>query len=170
MVSYDLDRNTFSQVLVPGVTTPGFILPLKCKKNRFISGNHLSTAKFYWNGVDNVVGAVNLDLFTVESSPELSANNYLAGKVSPGGKFYGGTYRTGMCGDTPPTRGGLYRYDQCNSVTQLINDFKVTGGFEWNKEENKFYFDDSCTKTIREYDYDRKTDTICEFFIFVLVL
>lgn len=60
--------------------------------DQFIVGNHLSTAKIRWNGIDPEVSIVQ-ETFTVQA--EFAKNNYLAGKTSPQCKFYGGNYRTG---------------------------------------------------------------------------
>ncbi|XP_031621621.1 uncharacterized protein LOC116339728 [Contarinia nasturtii] len=95
-------------------------------------------------------------LFEVDSSPALKKNNLLVGKASPQCKFYGGTYRTGMCGDTSPTFGLLYRYDKCKGVKQLISDLKVSGGFDWSPNG------DTCNKQISAYDYDGKTGKVCK--------
>lgn len=94
IISYDLAKTTISEVLIDGIKTPGFIIPLKCKADQLISGNHLSTTIVQWNGIDPV-GSIVQETFTVQASPENVKNNYLAGKASPQCKFYGGTYRTG---------------------------------------------------------------------------
>lgn len=161
IINYDLSTNTIYEVLIPGIKTPGFIIPLKCKPGQFICGNHLSTTKIQWNGIDPM-GYILQETFTVQASPEYAENNYLAGKASPECKFYGGTYRTQMCSNEPPTHGGLYRYSKCKGVKQLAIDFKVTGGFDWNANGDKFYFVDACNKNIREYHYHKKTGRICK--------
>lgn len=68
-----------------------------------------------------------------------------------------------MCSDTPATYGGLFRYDKCKGVKELLSNFKVTGGFDWNAKGDKFYFVDSCRRTIRKFDYNGKTGKICKY-------
>lgn len=92
LIIHDLSTNTVYEVLDPGIVTPGFIIPLKCKLDQFIVGNHLSTAKVRWNGIDPQVSIIQ-ETFTVQA--EFAKNNYLAGKDSPQCTFHSGTYRTG---------------------------------------------------------------------------
>lgn len=154
---------TIHEAVVPGIVTPAFIIPSKCQDDRLIINNHLSTIKIKWNGVDPAA-TIEQDVFTVQS--DVPTNNYLAGKASPQCQFYGGTYRTQMCSDTPSTHGGLFKYNRCKGVKELLSDFKVTGGFEWSANGKKFYFVDSCNRAIWEYDYNGKTGKICKYTIF----
>lgn len=92
IVSYDLATKAVHQVLISGIETPAFIIPLKCKKDTFLVGNHLNATKIQWDGISSMGTAVR-NVFTVQ--PQFVNNNFLAGKVSPQCKFYGGTYRRG---------------------------------------------------------------------------
>lgn len=69
-----------------------------------------------------------------------------------------------MCSDTPATYGGLFYYDKCKGVKELLSDFKVAGGFDWNvNRDNKFYFVASCRRAIRKYDFNGKSEKMCEY-------
>lgn len=68
-----------------------------------------------------------------------------------------------MCGNDPPTTGAFYRYDKCRGVKKIIHNIKVTGGIQWNARGNTMYAVDACRRVIWAYDFDGKTQEICEY-------
>lgn len=53
----------------------------------------------------------------------------------------------------------LYCYYN-NVIKEMDNDLKLGNGMAWNKENNKFYLNDSANHKIYVYDYDLKTGSI----------
>ncbi|XP_031618069.1 regucalcin-like isoform X2 [Contarinia nasturtii] len=159
LINYNLKSQIIYESRIPGISNPSFMIPIKCRKNKFLVSNGLSTAIIKWNGVEPEAQVVET-LFSVETSQEFINNNWNQASVSPQFRFYGGTYRRGMCGDMPPTTGAVYRYDKCKSVKKIIPNVKVTGGIEWNAKGDTMYFVDPCQKVIWAYDYIKNTGTI----------
>lgn len=160
LINYNLRTGRIREGKIPGIPTPSFMIPLKCQKNLFLVSNHLTTAVIEWNGFDAEAKVIR-NVFSVETDPALDNNNWLPGKASPQYVFYGGTYRRGMCGDTPPTAGAVYSYDNRRGVRKIIPNIKVASDFQWNKRGNTMYVVDGCRNVIWAYNYNRKTGNIC---------
>lgn len=79
LISYDLSTNTVHKVFDPGIVTPGFKIPLKCKLNQFIVCNHLSITKIRWNGIEPEVSIIQ-ETFAVQA--KFAKNNYFAGNFT----------------------------------------------------------------------------------------
>lgn len=158
---YDLRENRIYSSTFSRKEIPAFFIPLKNYQNQFLGGIVRSAQIFQWNGYNDTAQVINT-LFSVETAPKYNANYWNIAKASPKHQFFGSTYRTELCSSSSAANASLYRYTRKYGVERLIRDEKVPGGIDWNIKDKKFYHVDSCNGIIREFDYDPKTEEICE--------
>lgn len=78
------------------------------------------------------------------------------GKCDPRGTFWAGT----MAYDTTKGAGTLYEFDAKGKVIIKIPYTTISNGLAWNGSSTKFYFIDSPTYEIQEYNYNVVTGGI----------
>jgi len=78
------------------------------------------------------------------------------GKCDPRGNFWAGT----MAYDCTTGAGKLYEFDAAGNVKIKIEETTISNGLVWSKDCTKFYFIDSTTYQIHQYDYDIQTGDI----------
>lgn len=66
-------------------------------------------------------------------------------------------------GPTNLPNASLYQYDPQNGVKQLKNNTFISNGLTWVTETKKFYYIDSCTHDVLEFDYNIETGELCKF-------
>lgn len=99
----------------------------------------------------------------METEPRYLTNRWNDAKADPAGRLFGGTMRLEECGDIfEAAEGSLYRVARDQPLANLKTDVGVSNGLTWNERTGKFYFIDTCTLDVKEYDYDVKTGEICE--------
>jgi gluconolactonase len=141
---------------------------VKGNDRHFILGDGKKISLVDWDGVSakaelvRTVGEVEFDM---------ENNRWNDAKVDPFGRFYGGTMRLEACGDIfDAALGTFYRYSNSSGFTPLKSKIGVSNGLAWNATTNKFYYIDSCTLDVKEFDYDPKTGGICKTHFKFLVL
>lgn len=87
-------------------------------------------------------------------------------KTDESGRFYGGTRRFDK-GKACFTDGGaiasFYNYESGKCVKKLFDNVTISNGLTWVRKTNKFYYIDSCTYDIKEFDYDPRTGDLCMY-------
>lgn len=156
---FDLDENHVYTASIENDIASTFIIPLKGFKNRYVVSDKLTVTVIEWDGKEKVAGIVR-DEFSVEKTGKYKSNNWNIAKASPSCTFYGGTFRGELCSENPGASAFLYRYTRSNGPKHLLRCLKLSGGIDWNINENLFYHADSCNEVIREFDYDPKTGNI----------
>lgn len=78
------------------------------------------------------------------------------GKCDPRGNFWAGT----MAYDATERAGTLYEFDFKRGVNKKIEGCTISNGLAWSGDRTKFYFIDSPTYEIHQYDYDQDTGEI----------
>ena len=81
-------------------------------------------------------------------------------KVGPDGRLYVGTLSEKKCGISDKIDGGLYSIDVDGNVRELLDGIIVSNGMAWSGNGKRFYYTDSDTKMIKEYDFDAETGDI----------
>lgn len=81
-------------------------------------------------------------------------------KVGPDGRFYVGTQSRKRMKLGDEIDGKLYCIDPKGRVTVLLDDLRLSNGFDWSMDQKRFYHTDSDTKIIKEYDYDPTTPSL----------
>lgn len=82
-------------------------------------------------------------------------------KVGPDGRIYVGTQSAKYKGVSDEDDGALYSIDKEGNVKKLLSGMGVSNGLEWSVDEKKFYHTDSCTKIIKEYNFEKESGSIC---------
>lgn len=151
-----------TSIIIDNGAASSFIIPLKNGENQFLISDKHTVSVIEWNGIDAVAKIVR-EVFTVETAPEYTNNNWNIGKASPTNsrQFYGGTFRGNICSSESGSIASLYKFTKSKCVKSLVKCLKLSGGLDWNVEESLFYHIDSCDLVIREYNWDSFTGNIC---------
>ncbi len=78
------------------------------------------------------------------------------GKCDPRGTFWVGS----MAYDCTEGAGTLYEFDGKGNVKQKITNTTISNGLVWSGDSTHFYFIDSMTHQVHQYDYDLITGDI----------
>jgi len=92
----------------------------------------------------------------VNPEPDKPHNRLNDGKVDRRGRFIAGSMDTQEAGPN----GALYRLDPDLSLHRIDEGIVVSNGPCWSPDDKKFYFSDTWSKEIWEYDYDIETGTV----------
>ncbi len=87
-------------------------------------------------------------LAEVWSDPSVRMNE---GGCDPDGRFYCGS----MAYDQRPGAASLYRLDPDGTVHVVLEGVTVSNGLEWSPDGSLAYFNDTATRTIAVFDYER---------------
>lgn len=145
-----------------GEPVVSFIIPVDGHSDQFAVGIGRRVGIIRWDGRSDNAELLRI---AVEVEPEeLYVNNrWNDAKADPAGRLCGGTMRLEACGDIfEVSLGSLYHCAKDQAVAPLKKDIGVSNGLTWNTKTNKFYFIDTCTSDVKEFDYDVKTGKICK--------
>jgi sugar lactone lactonase YvrE len=78
------------------------------------------------------------------------------GGCDPDGRFYCGS----MAYDQRPGAASLYRLDQNGTVQVVVEGVTVSNGLEWSPDGALAYYNDTATRSIAVFDYDREAGLI----------
>lgn len=139
-----------------------FIIPVEGAADEFAVGLGRRVGIIRWDGVDPKAQLLRIAL-EVEFEPRYVTNRWNDAKADPAGRLFGGTMRLEECGDIfEKSEGSFYRYAKDEPLAKLKTDIGVSNGLTWNSVTKKFYFIDTCTSDVKEFDYDVATGNICE--------
>ncbi|XP_066253020.1 regucalcin-like [Euwallacea similis] len=129
--------------------TPSFIIPIKSFKDKFIVSQETDLATLKWDGVSEKVEQIEkLQGSDVDADKDGKFND---GKCDSLGRLW-----TGTIGMNPTNQKGgfgkLYSYQNCLK-TQLEN-ISISNGMAWNDSTKKFYYIDSMSGLVDEYEFD----------------
>lgn len=88
-------------------------------------------------------------LAPVWTDPGLRMND---GGCDPDGRFHCGS----MAYDKRPGAGALYRLDPDRSVHVVLRGVTISNGLEWSPDGSRAYYNDTPTRRIALFDYDRE--------------
>lgn len=88
-----------------------------------------------------------------KNNPEIRFND---GKCDPRGTFWAGT----MAYDCENGAGTLYEFDSKGNTKIKIEGVTISNGLVWSSDRTKFYFIDSLTYEVHQYDYNKITGKI----------
>lgn len=119
-------------------------------------------AKVTWDGISDKVSGIEI-LGEVENAPETKDNRFNDGKVDPAGRLWIGTLGPENAAlEFLIERANLYSYDKENGFKHQLNKISISNGLAWNKELKKFYYIDSLSYEVVEFDYDEVNGSICK--------
>lgn len=157
LLHYDYKENHVYKATIDNAATILFILPINCSKNRFLVGIDLSAVIVHWDG-RSPKATVLKTLFEID---EISSNVINDVKTDFHGRFFGGTKSVESCDTGKAPTGAFYRYRKGKRLQKLFGDVFISNGLTWVEKTKKFYYIDSCTYDVKEFDYNTKTGSIC---------
>lgn len=157
---YDYDEQCVYQATIDNVPSLLFILPVEGTTNQFIVGIERKAVIVHWDG-RSPKATVLRTLFEVDRHS--SANYFNDVKTDPFGRFYGGTKCVESCDTNDRPTSGFYRYETGKGLRKLFGDVFISNGLTWSPQGSKFYYVDSCTYDVKEFDYNPKNGDICKF-------
>ncbi len=85
-------------------------------------------------------------------------------KTDERGRFYGGTKCVESCDTNSAASGAFYGYESGKCLRTFFENVFISNWLTWVRWSRKFYYVDSCTYDIKEFDYDARTGDICMWF------
>lgn len=108
----------------------------------------------------NGIGYLNPKTGDITGGPQPEKNNpdirFNDGKCDPRGTFWAGT----MAYDCENGAGTLYEFDSKGNYKKKIERITISNGLVWSSNRTKFYFIDSLTYEVHQYDYNEITGEI----------
>ncbi|XP_031628645.1 regucalcin-like [Contarinia nasturtii] len=153
ILRYDYGENKTYGATVENVPLMTFVLPIENSIDEFLVGGQHTASVISWDGKSSK-GEFVRNAFEVETDKYYDTNRFNDAKCDAAGRFYGGTQRKGSCGGpfTDVANASFYTFDHENGVKQLKQNVLISNGLTWVGD--KFYYIDSCTHDIKEYDYN----------------
>lgn len=92
----------------------------------------------------------------LELEQEFPLHRFNDGKVDPRGRIWIGTLSTLFTEGA----GSLYCISEDLSVEKKLSNLTISNGMAWTEDQSTFYFIDTPTQQIQEFDFDAVTGTI----------
>lgn len=157
---YDFNENKTYAATVDNEPLMTFVLPLQDTDDQFLVGTKNEAKIIRWDGKSSK-GQLVRTAFKIEEGTYLETNRFNDAKCDASGRFFGGTQRLSECnGPFNVANASFYNYDREHGVRQLKKDVLISNGLTWNK--NKFYYIDSCSYDIKQFDYNIDTGELCK--------
>lgn len=155
--------NTCSPLRAAGEPVVSFIIPVEGAAGQFAVGIGRRVGIVQWDGRTPTAQLLRIAV-EVEPEQRYLTNRWNDAKADPAGRLFGGTMRLEECGDIfEAAEGSVYRFARDEPLAKLKTDVGVSNGLTWNERTGKFYYIDTCTSDVKEFDYDVKTGEICEY-------
>lgn len=163
ILRYDYKENKTYAATVDYEPLMTFVLPVYNTTDEFLIGTKNEAKIIRWDGKSSKAELL-CSAFQIEKEDFYKSNRFNDAKTDPFGRFYGGTQRLAECdySNLSKANGSLYRFDPEHGVKQLRKNVFISNGLTWNLKTNKFYYIDSCSHDVKEYDYDISSGDICE--------
>lgn len=110
-----------------------------------------------WDGESENIDKIE-KITKLNDNPVNSLND---GKVDPSGRLWIGTMQNPKKNVVFEMLGEFYSYEKGGKANTHLTKIGISNGLAWNKEANKFYYIDSLTGTVDEFDFDINAATIC---------
>lgn len=150
----DIENGTLFQMLLPSMAVKTFkfegrlAVALKGKGNDLILGLDRSLIRF-----DLETGKQEKLL---ELEQEFPLHRFNDGKADPKGRIWIGTLSTLFTKGA----GSLYCISEELAVEKKLENLTISNGMAWTKDQSGFYFIDTPTQQVQEFDFDTKTGSI----------
>lgn len=159
ILRYDFNEDKTYAAKVDNEPLMTFVLPVEGTTDEFLVGTNSTAKVICWDGKSPKAQYVR-DAFQVDDIP---TNRFNDAKCDPSGRFFGGTQRFAECeGQFHLPNASLYSYDCEHGLRKLRSNVLISNGLTWNTKTNKFYYIDSCSHELIEYDYNSATGDICK--------
>lgn len=148
------------EAFIAGAPTLLFLLPIKWTENQFLVGIDRKAVIVEWDGrlptATPIQTLFEVDCGTLNVLNDIKTDSY--------GRLYFGTKSVESCSTNTPATGAFYTYEEGKCLKKLFGNVFISNGLTWVPQTKKFYYCDSCTYDIQEFDYDPETGRICKHF------
>lgn len=159
ILRYDYNENKTYAAKVDNEPLMTFVLPVDGTTDEFLVGTHKAAKVIRWDGKSKK-GEYLRDGFQISN---IDSNRFNDAKCDPSGRFFGGTQRFAECdGPFNLPNASLFSYDRENGVKELKSNVFISNGLTWNTKTEKFYYIDSCSHDLLEFDYNINTGDLCK--------
>jgi len=156
VLSYDPLTSELHAINLNGNVTP--IIPSKAHPYLFVVGVNRSVFAVQWDGKGEVEAQKNLTTI----SQQFPTSRFNDGKADEKGRLWFGTMGFEDSSGVAPNEGVLYFISRENldNPVAVIQPVNISNGIAWNKANDKFYYIDTPTRTVKEYNYDNDSGAI----------
>ncbi|KAJ8941547.1 hypothetical protein NQ318_011504, partial [Aromia moschata] len=155
--TYEYTSKKIYSIQLNGEVAP--VIPSKSDPNQLIVGLNRSVVVVEWDGKQNL-GNQRVLATVQKDHPKSRMND---GKADNEGRVWIGSmgYET-KDGVLSPNGGALFKITKENVLhpTPVISPVNISNGLAWNKAHNKFYYIDTPTQVIAQYNYDNEKGEI----------
>ncbi|XP_060528425.1 regucalcin-like [Cylas formicarius] len=149
--SYFYDSDEHYVAHLNGEVTP--IIPSKSNESLFVVGVNRTLVAVGWDGRNNL----GKEQALTEISKQFPDSRFNDGKADKEGRLWIGTMGgSNAAGETKENEGVVYKITKDNLANPavVIAPVTISNGLAWNKANDKFYYIDSPTYQVLEYQYD----------------
>ncbi|XP_058819338.1 regucalcin-like [Topomyia yanbarensis] len=150
----DYRQNKVYNATVEGCKYASFIIPVKGRSNEFVLGDGTRLVIVSWDGISEKAQVVKV---LADLGEKAAGHRWNDGKVDSCGRLYAGTMINEEDGRNPfeANTGRFYRYDaRSESFVEQLSGLFISNGLVWNDKSKKFFFIDSGTHDIKQFDVD----------------
>ncbi|RZC34273.1 regucalcin-like, partial [Asbolus verrucosus] len=154
--SYEYTTGKLYSIHLNGEVTP--VVSSKNDPDLLIVGLNRTIVALEWNGKNKFYRMKQLT--TV--SNQFPTSRFNDGKADKQGRLWFGTMGFEDARGVTPNQGLLYKITRENlqNPSVMIAPVNVSNGLTWNKANNKFYYIDTPTRLVMEYEYNDKRGEI----------
>lgn len=158
---YDYKNGEIYKATIKDDNSPiGFFIPVNGTTDEFVIGANRRLLLIKWDGKS---GQASISKVLAEIDPDHEGNRCNDGKVDPSGVLFFGSMGDQSKFDLAKTRiGAFYRFSKDTGAVELKKDIGISNGLTWDVKRKKFYYIDSVTRDVKEFDYDVTTSEICK--------
>lgn len=166
ILRYDAKSGEIYKATIKDDDSPiGFIIPVAETTDEFVIGANRRVLLIKWDGRS---GQATVSKVLTEVDKEYQGNRNNDGKVDPNGVLFFGSMGDELKFNLAETRvGSFYRYSKETGLMNLKSSVGISNGLTWDVKRNKFYYIDSVTRDVKEFDYDPVTSGICKLSYFM---
>lgn len=139
----------------------GFFIPVNGTTDEFVIGARRRVLLIKWDGKS---GQATIAKVLAEIDQGHEGNRCNDGKVDPSGVLFFGSMGDESLDLAKNRHGAFYRYSKETGAVQLKTNIGISNGLTWDVKRKKFYYIDSKTRDVKEFDYDKATSGICKNF------
>lgn len=138
----------------------GFIVPVDGTTDEFVIGANRRILLIKWDGKSSE--AIILKVLVEVDQAHLE-NRVNDGKVDPKGVLFFGSMGDEDKYDLAEKRfGSLYSFTNATGAFAWKDNIGIGNGLTWDIKRKKFFYIDSVTRDVKQFDYEPVTSEICE--------
>lgn len=165
IVAYDVETKRITTALVPGISHPAFVVPIKDRCHHYLVSSDNIAVLIKWNGENSKVQVID-EIFRHEEEPQYFKNGLHVAVPSKDGQFIlGSSYRGAICSNSTSPNGGFFIYSEKTGVVKPnFLTMKEGAGIALNAAGDIAFIIDVCNRVIYQFDFDSRTGSICKCF------